>query len=80
MAGVRGGPDEPPDYSVARYMVESNWPQPDDSDVERRPEPHDRPDARAQWDEVKGEWVVWDERDHRWEEVDEHGETGTPDP
>ena len=42
-------------------------PRPSAPDVERLPEPDDRPDPRAQWDEVKGEWVVWDEDDQRWE-------------
>jgi hypothetical protein len=60
--------------SLAREMVDRGEPshEPVD-DVERAPEPAERPHPRAQWDEVKGEWVVWDDDDERWEDVDDPG-------
>jgi hypothetical protein len=42
-------------------------PRPTAPDVVRQPEPDDRPDPHAQWDEVKGEWVVWHEDTDEWE-------------
>ena len=30
------------------------------------PEPHERPDDKAQWDEVRGCWVEWDEQAQKW--------------
>jgi hypothetical protein len=30
------------------------------------PEPHERPDDKAQWDEVHGRWVEWDEQAQQW--------------
>ena len=48
-------------------------------DVERIPEPDERPDPRAQWDEVKGEWVVWDEADNEWEALDAEKTEDNPD-
>jgi hypothetical protein len=30
------------------------------------PEPHERPDENAQWDEVHGRWVDWDEKAQAW--------------
>jgi len=30
------------------------------------PEPHDRPDGHAQWDEVNGHWIVWDAQAQAW--------------
>jgi hypothetical protein len=34
--------------------------------AEGKPEPHDRPDAHAQWDEVEGQWIEWDEATQKW--------------
>jgi hypothetical protein len=33
---------------------------------EGAPEPHDRPDDKAQWDEVNGRWIEWDEQAQAW--------------
>jgi len=30
------------------------------------PEPHVRPDDKAQWDEVRGLWMDWDEHAQKW--------------
>jgi len=30
------------------------------------PEPHERPDDKAQWDEVRGLWMDWDEQAQKW--------------
>ena len=30
------------------------------------PEPHERPDEKAQWDEVHGLWMDWDEQAQKW--------------
>jgi hypothetical protein len=30
------------------------------------PEPHVRPDDKAQWDEVHGLWMDWDEQAQKW--------------
>ena len=35
-------------------------------DVERLPEPDDKPDPHAQWDEVHGRWTIWDEDQDSW--------------
>jgi hypothetical protein len=29
-------------------------------------EPHDRPDDKAQWDEVNGRWIEWDPDAGKW--------------
>jgi hypothetical protein len=42
-----------------------------ESDVPRFPEPDEKPDPRAQWDEVEGRWEVWDEADGRWVGLEE---------
>ncbi len=31
-----------------------------------QPEPDDRPDNKAQWDEVNGRWIDWDVRAQKW--------------
>jgi hypothetical protein len=33
---------------------------------EGKPEPHDRPDNKAQWDEVNGRWIEWDAEAGKW--------------
>jgi hypothetical protein len=33
---------------------------------EGEPEPHDRPDDKAQWDEVNGRWIEWDAATQKW--------------
>ena len=35
----------------------------------RFPEPDDRPTPRAQWDEVNGRWIEWDESTDDWQIV-----------
>jgi hypothetical protein len=35
-------------------------------DVERHPEPDEKPDPHAQWDEAAGRWEVWDDDAGGW--------------
>lgn len=35
------------------------------------PEPPDRPDEHAQWDEAHGQWIVWDATAEAWVPVTE---------
>ena len=35
-------------------------------DVKRYPEPAEKPDPRAQWDEAAGRWEVWDDDAGGW--------------
>ena len=47
-------------------------------DVERAAEPHDRPDDRAQWDEVRGIWIEWDQASGTWVPAPGQVETERP--
>jgi hypothetical protein len=40
------------------------------ADVARAPEPSERPDPHAQWNEVSGRWEVWDEDAQVWVSID----------
>ncbi len=37
-----------------------------DDGPDRRAMPHDKPDPRAQWDGVAGEWIIWDDDAGDW--------------
>jgi hypothetical protein len=46
-----------------------------------KPEPHERPDDRAQWDEVSGSWIEWDDAQQKWVPAPEPaGSTDAPEP
>ncbi len=63
--------------SVAGEMImRKNAPGLPPTVVDRVPEPDERPDRRAQWDEVTGEWIVWDEDDEAWEDVEHTASEG----
>jgi len=47
------------DKNVRRVPVDGEGP-------EGLPEPHERPDDKAQWDEVHGLWMDWDEDAQKW--------------
>jgi hypothetical protein len=47
--------------------LEPGWaPRPTDEGPQTVPEPPDRPDEHAQWDEARGRWIVWDRGEGAW--------------
>ena len=70
-----------PGDDIANISIVGNWQDeelraeheahehPGDGHVEGPPtiaEPHDRPDDKAQWDEVHGRWIEWDPATETW--------------
>jgi hypothetical protein len=42
-----------------------------EGDVQRIPEPDEKPHPHAQWDEVEGKWILWNDETQRWEDVED---------
>jgi hypothetical protein len=44
------------------------------------PEPDERPTPRAQWDEIHGRWMEWDDATDRWTVIEDvHGDVAPAD-
>jgi len=58
-ASLIGQINEELEKGVRRVPIDGEGPQ-------GLPEPHVRPDDKAQWDEVHGLWMDWDEQAQKW--------------
>jgi hypothetical protein len=49
-------------------------------DLPRIPQPHEKPDPRAQWDEAAGRWEIWNKQANAWVSLDDGNvqSPGTP--
>jgi hypothetical protein len=57
--------------SIYESMLDEEHRHRPTDDVERLPEPDEKPDPAAQWDEVHGVWMRWHEDEDRWVPLEE---------